>query len=256
MRLKTKNNSTIVNLLQHLQRKNRTDAASKGQSFVELALIIPILLVMLLGVVEVAFFLGRYLDILDLTREAARFASVRDPFETTNSDFNCSTPNLFDFYYDTACIFSPPATSDMCTDLSFCNGMNPYVSLDETMDDVVISVYTITNNSVSNIWPSGGYWALSDHDADGANNGNWQTDCEGNIVRSEPYYTSAMINSTLAESSSGPANKGYVAVEFYYCYEQALNIPILSEFVPNPMRIHAYTLMPLPASQPSATPKP
>ena len=35
---------------------------------------------MLLGMVEVVVFIGRYLDVLDLTREAARFASVRDPF--------------------------------------------------------------------------------------------------------------------------------------------------------------------------------
>ena len=52
----------------------------RGQSFLELALILPILLIMLMGLVEVSLFIGRYLDILDLTREAARFASVRDPF--------------------------------------------------------------------------------------------------------------------------------------------------------------------------------
>ena len=56
---------------------------SRGQSFVELALVVPILLLILLGVVEVAFFMGRYLDVLDLTREAARFASGRSPYLIT-----------------------------------------------------------------------------------------------------------------------------------------------------------------------------
>ncbi len=53
---------------------------SRGQSFLELALVLPILLLMLMGLVEVAIYIGRYLDALDLTREAARFASIRDPF--------------------------------------------------------------------------------------------------------------------------------------------------------------------------------
>ena len=51
----------------------------KAQSFVELALVLPIILLILLGLVEVSFFISRYLDVMDLTREAARFASIRDP---------------------------------------------------------------------------------------------------------------------------------------------------------------------------------
>ncbi len=49
-----------------------------GQSLVELAIILPLLLLMLAGMVEVAFGMFAYLTALDLTREAARFASVRD----------------------------------------------------------------------------------------------------------------------------------------------------------------------------------
>ncbi len=65
----------------------------RGQSFLELALILPILLIMLMGLVEVSLFIGRYLDILDLTREAARFASVRDPFVTVPiENVSCSLP--------------------------------------------------------------------------------------------------------------------------------------------------------------------
>ncbi len=41
-------------------------------------MVLPVLIILLLGVVEVTLFLGRYLDVLDLTREAARFASARD----------------------------------------------------------------------------------------------------------------------------------------------------------------------------------
>lgn len=225
---------------------------TRGQSYVELVIVLPVLLIVLLGLVEVVVFAGRYLDVLDLTRQAARFASTHDPFDTlVATDENCSTPNQFDFFYDTACIFSPPAGSAMCTDLNFCNGMNPYVAIDPTRDDVVISIYTVSSNQVSDVWPSGGYWNLS------GGNENWKRDCDGNMLNpapSSPYYTESLVNSMLV-SGSVPT-KGFVAVEVYYCHEQILNLPFLSQFIQNPMRIHAYTLMPLPAAQPTPTPKP
>jgi len=229
----------------------------RGQSFLELALVLPVLLIILLGMVEVVFFIGRYLDVLDLTREAARFASVRDPFVVENlSTVSCSNPEPFNFYYHTACIFSPPPDSSAtCTDPEFCNGLNPYILLNPALDDVVISVFTITDHAVSNAWPSpSGYWALSDHDSDTAHNANWQTDCQGNVVRTSPNYTVAKVNQEML--ANAPTNKGFVAVELYYCYDQVLAVPLMNIFLPNPLRLHAYTLMPLPAAQPSPTPKP
>jgi hypothetical protein len=247
----------VSHLIDLLKKRLQTQfrRPMKAQSYIELALILPILLIVLLGLIEVVYFIGRYLDVLDLTREAARFASVRDPFSGVVGDQDCSTPNLFEFYYDTACVFSPPANSPSCTDSAFCNGMNPYILLDPALDDVVISVYTVTDNSVSNAWPApNGYWALSDHDADVMHNSNWRYDCDGTLINNEPYYTSAVIDNAL--SLSAPPNEGFIAVEFYYCHNQVLNLPIVSQIIPNPMRIHAYTIMPLPASAPSPTPKP
>ena len=236
---------------------------SRGQSFVELALVVPILLLILLGVVEVAFFMGRYLDVLDLTREAARFASGRAPYlnnsadpRPASADYDCSTPDQFDFYYDTACIFSPPSNA-VCEAASdpFCNGFNSFITFNPATDDVVISVFTIEGQVVQQRWPDpNGYWVLSNHDADTANNDNFKRDCQGNVVRTEPYYTTAFVQDFLDASSSTTPKKGYVAVEFYYCYEQVLNLPILTDIIPNPMQIHAYTFMPLPAAQPTREP--
>ncbi len=62
------------------RRRSRLRGKSTGQSLIELGIILPILFIMILGVVEVAAFLGAYLDGLDLVREAGRFASQRDPF--------------------------------------------------------------------------------------------------------------------------------------------------------------------------------
>jgi len=47
-----------------------------------------------------------------------------------------------------------------------------------------------------------------------------------------------------------------VAVEFYYCYWQMLHLPVFNQLIPNPLRVHVFTVMPIPAAQPSATPLP
>ena len=234
--------------------------APSGQSLLELALILPILLLILTGVVEISFFVGRYLDVLDLTREAARFASARDPqipemiLGITPGDMDCSTPDLFNFYYDTACIFSPPAGSPECDNPDFCNGLNSYLHLNPETDDVMISVYTITNHTVSNLWPDVGYWALSENDGIVGNDGNWQRNCQGDTTRSTGHFNEGVINAMLDAAS--PNTKAFVAVEFFYCYEQVLNLPVFTDFVPNPIQVHAYTIMPLPEGEPTPTPIP
>lgn len=241
----------------------------KAQSFVELAIALPILLLILLGLIEVSFFIARYLDVMDLTREAARFASIRDPQigETAatwvSNTYDCQNATPFNFYYHTACIFSPPQNSPMCPAASrFCNGLNPLVYLDPAVDDVVIKIFTIEGSTdVTHVYPippeslDDGYWAFSDHDeVDTAHDGNWQRGCDPTdttIINTETHYTEDLVHNELVAGS--PKNKGFVAIEFYYCYHQVLNLPIANWLIPSPMRIHAYTLMPLPAAQPYPT---
>ncbi|MEE4195794.1 MAG: TadE/TadG family type IV pilus assembly protein [Anaerolineae bacterium] len=225
----------------------------KGQSLIEMALIVPILLIMVLGLVEVAAFMGAYLDALDLVREAARFASLRDPFYVGPTDMNCST-EAFDYYYDTVCIFSPPAGDARCTiGDPFCNGVNSATTLDMTRDDIVISAYTVVDQNVTATYPPpDGYYAYSDHDSDTVNNGNWQKNCEGDVVRFTPYFTAAKMNSYL--SPNAPPKRAFVAVEYYYCYEQMLKAPVLYQIMPEVMRIHVYTVISLPAAIPTSTP--
>lgn len=244
----------------------------KAQSFVELAVVLPIVLLILMGLVEITFFIARYLDVMDLTREAARFASNKDPqigkpdATWVPNKYDCQNETDFNFYYHTACVFSPPRDSGMCPPASrFCNGLNPLVYLDPAVDDVVITLYTIEGSTnVTNVYPdppeslTTDYWAFSDHDeVDTTHNSNWQRGCDPNdatIIRTAPHYSASVVQQELIASS--PLNKGFVAVEFFYCYRQVLNLPLANMLVENPMRIHAYTLMPLPSIQPHPTPTP
>ncbi|MBN1963987.1 MAG: pilus assembly protein [Anaerolineae bacterium] len=54
-------------------------AAQRGQSLVELTLMMPILMIMLLGLVEVGWLASNFMILLDVTREAGRFGAGGDP---------------------------------------------------------------------------------------------------------------------------------------------------------------------------------
>lgn len=229
--------------------------AIKGQSFVELALILPILMFLLAGLVEIGALIYDYLSILDVAREAARFASEHDhkilvapPGGLPQSA--CADDALH-FYYDTACVVVG-------------TGFNTNIKLDPARDDVAISVFTIDDNQVKsrNPYISDDVWSLYSD--------NWTKDCEGNVVSTTPFMTNAEMNarlviatptvgaSTPTGSASGgaPTDKGRVLVEVYYCHEQILNLPIASQMLPNPVRLHAYTIMPAPEAAPTPTPMP
>jgi hypothetical protein len=214
----------------------------KGQSFVELALVIPLLLLVLAGMVELGFFIFTYLNALDLTREAARFASTRDYHQATSGPTTLAecTNSTLDYYKDTACFFIDP-------------NLNPYIPITNTLySDVVITVFTVSNDVVTDRWPEAGnpgpednQWTLYGD--------NWQKDCHGNVVRTEPFFTNDQMNAMFASNPDAPKNKGVVLVEVYYCYNQILSLPVLTEFLPTPIRMHAFSLMPDPEAIPTPT---
>ncbi len=249
----------------------------RAQSFVEFALVLPILLLILLGVVEMTLFIGTYINLVDLTREAARFASNRDPFSPTGT-YTCTlgSGKVFDFFYDTSCIFSPLETQ-ACLNAHdpFCNGFNSTVPLKSNEDDILVYVFTesaatvmqggspvlqpvISNNERCDVSTASGCipWIWSNHDANTTHNDNWQRDCD---TLSTPGTTTQNFTPAIIQSYLQPTampDKGFVVVEVIYCYHQVLNIPILSNFLPNPMKIDTYSIMPLPAAQPTPIPTP
>ena len=221
---------------------------NSGQSFIELALVIPFLLMLIAGLVEVGFFIHSYLTLLDLTRESARFASLRDPFTLnaaggTLPDAACSDGNTLHYYFDTACIILD-------------TGFNPFVPLDTNLDDIAISVLTVSGNTISNRWPadSDGVWSLSTASDGWAGSESWTKDCDGNVINTTPYFTNTEVQSMF--QAGAPTNKGIVIVEVYYCYHHVLNLPILSDYVDNPLRMHAYSIMPAFEAIPTPTPIP
>lgn len=189
--------------------RRRNQRRARAQSFLELALVLPVLLIMLLAMVEVAIFIGRYLDVLDLTREVARQAAREERFQNQNA-----------FFADTFSYLTPPP-----------DGLNSYITINPAVDDVVISVFDLRGS---------GEWIMRNQST---TNENYKKDCDGNPARALPHFTLANVITI----GSPPANEGMIAVEVFYCHQLALNLPILSAFIPNPVQIHAFTIFPFPA---------
>jgi hypothetical protein len=216
---------------------------TKGQSFVELALVLPVLVLLMAGVIEIAFLYFSYMSALDLTREAARFASARDfrQLEPAIPEDPCHDIYLH-YYYDTTCFFTDPE-------------INSSLEISPTdYADVAISVFTVTGNQVTNRWPDNadGVFSLYQTNVAGTLVPNWKLDCAGNIVRTEPYMTNQELESMFQPDA--PTEKGFVLVEVYYCYHHKIGLPFLTWAIPNPLRMHSYTIMPAAEAIPTPTP--
>jgi hypothetical protein len=156
------------NFKQILARLDGAPTDSKGQSLMELTMTMPILLFMLLGLVEVGWLANNYLTLIDISREAARFGSVRDPedlwdnghetiFEHMDCDeeqgtfnnFKSQSPPLTEWPGDKDRMMSYGYTHNVETTMGYYDNiactvlanMSPLV-FDDSRDDVVVSVFS------------------------------------------------------------------------------------------------------------------
>jgi hypothetical protein len=189
------------------------------------------------------------MNALDLTREASRFASSRD-FTALTVENPSGLPEsacvdaALHYYYDTACFF-------LDTDI------NPYLAISPSQyADVVVTVFTVNDDQVTDRWPDDGNGSMGDNHWS-LYNDNWTRDCNGSVILSEPFYTNAEIEAMFVRGTGVPmTDRGLVLVELYYCYRQVLGLPVISQIIPNPLRMHAFTLMPAAQAIPTPTPIP
>ena len=207
-----------VDLRAFRARLTRSSKIRRSQSLVEFTLMLPILLLMLSGLVEFGFLLNTYLDVIDAARDAARFAANDDPTVGSPTDL---TPNFWNRAWRNS-------RGSLFTSSDGRINWTPTDAFDCTPSivkgDVVVSAFGFLNNTVQTRYPVG--------DSDGASNcGNYQS-----------KLSTADIN--LKMDSLSVENSGAVLVEIYYEYEMLLGLPWITAFVPDPILIHAYTIMP------------
>jgi Flp pilus assembly protein TadG len=223
-----------------LHRRQLTAAQAKrrrlaGQSLVELAIFFPILLMLLSGVVEFGFLLNQYLNLLDGPREAARFAVDISPFRTAVTDAQPA------FYTAVAG--------------EVMNAIKP-IQLISTRDDVVISIFSVNGSAVAR-YPTAGH--ISGESALDNTPGEWHLYGQGGACNPATDQTchpstvsNAQVSAWVSQTGGGalPPSMGVVLVEVYYSYPQTLKLPWLTIFIPDPILVHAFTMMPLPAAEP------
>jgi hypothetical protein len=197
---------------------------ARGQSLVEIAIALPVLLLLLSGMIEVGFMLNYYLSLLDSTREAARLYSNFDPF-LRDEDHNPIGDNL---------IFYQGVAEEVLRTLQPANELDTSrkIRLIPASDDVVVSVFSVDGTHVVRFPSSTGgeYHKFNNQPSD---------------------FSNAEIISRLI--GTAPPT-GILLVEVYYAYHQVLALPWITIVIPNPTMLHAYTMMPLSAAEPTPIP--
>lgn len=195
-----------------------------GQSFIELALVLSILIMMLAGVVEFGYLLNQYITLVEGTRETARYLS---PFLFVN-DNGTLNENVYlngvghmvggSIELNDSMMVIPPEAGSIWP-----------IRLDgSTGDDIVISVFSIEADGTITRFPDNdGYSHLGNH---------------------KSRFTDADISAKLV---SGAPSSGAILVEIFYNYHQILN---LLEGWTGPILVHSYSIMPLSGAEPTATP--
>jgi hypothetical protein len=207
-----------INPLMLSLSRHKVSKKEKGQSFVELSLVVLFLMLFVAGIVEFGFLLNNYLNLVDASREAVRYSSNFDPFLPT-----CPVPP------DAGCL-----DGDFFEDTFFLTEdvLAPLVLDSSKGDDIVVSFFSVAD----------GYYVRFPDDQG-----------KSRYLNQVSKFSNAEIQSRL-DSSAPPT--GVLLVEIFYHYPQLLKLPVFTAFVQDPMPVYVYAIMPLSAAEPLPTPTP
>jgi hypothetical protein len=231
----------------------------RGQSFVELMIVVLILALLLAGVVEFGFLMTNYFHVLDAAREAARSQSTNEAFDKTNGN----TQLLF--YYNAVTVAG--------------DTMFPVVLDPNHGDDIVISVFSVTNgipkrypldgggNSIQTGWSLcenyAGYVTymltsdpLHPYTIPPALLGPGWDNCSASPAT---YKRLSQMSTAEIQSKLNPTapQTGVLLVEIIYDYPQLLKLPVFNNSIysaiPDPIPLYLYSVMPLSSAEPTPT---
>lgn len=257
-------------------------ASIRGQSFVELAIMMPIMILLIGGMTEVVFVFNDYLQMLDGVRAGARYSSDLNPYPTDlaspgayDSIKDCST--TLNFFRQTACVTlanllpinlkhgSISRSRDVAT--GTCKNPSP------VQDDIVISIFgthvwdptnsgtnqvdTVRyyNNFVdTSVSPNVGKLVVDDTTNPAGQDSGWSymQDWYGSGGMCS-HFTMSQVQGLMLNSAP---STGIVLVEVYYNHPQMFDLPVFYDFIPNPIPLWTYAFFPLASAEPTVTPAP
>jgi len=195
-----------------MQTKAGKRARQRGQSFVEMLLFLPAILLMIVIIVDSGFLMYHYLTMLDGSREGARYGAEFDPFLVT------------DLYQRISNNVVLPSVQPALPDTG------------EEDLDVVISIFSVGNSggvpTVTARYPDANGWSLNN---EGGRTGTSR----------ESAFSIADVNARL-QGMSGSPDTGILLVEVWFDDHQFMSVPFASMVTAlDPIRLHAYTFMPI-----------
>lgn len=259
----------------------------RGQAFVELALIMPIMLIMIAGMVEVVFAFNDYLQMLDGARNGARDSANLNPYPKAGSaydaDKDCADTN--NFWRRTACNtkrFLLPVDINRESSPYTAGGPDDCISRaiepDKFVNDIVISIFTtavVDADGPGGNPPTFEVRRFKDSNYNGgnpylvedANDVGWSFVMDQTAPPPGPRYrgmcsafdTGADITPLLLGSggaASAAPNTAYLLVEVFYRHYQLFDLPAFGDVIENPIRLHAYAIFPISAAEATPTPEP
>ena len=216
----------MKNIMKKYLLRFRSDG--KGQSFMELAIVLSVLLTLLLGMVEFSLLLNNYITVVDASRQGARFASTKDPYNT--ADY----PTLADFYtaVDTA-IEGQKNPGD-------AGALSP-ILLNPSIDDIIVSLVTVKSAS--------DFTRTTYH-------------IYGNGNHASSKVDDSQITTSIT-ASAAPTGSGLVIIEIFYACSAADNcliqiFPLIQgpDYCKPCVEIYTNTIMPMSSIKPTPVPGP
>lgn len=241
----------IITLMERVRQRAKRLPYARGQGLIETALLFPVLLVVLSGLVEFGFMLNEYMAIQDAARNTARF-QADGSFILIDNDHNCTSTR--DFYRQAACLVNQELAQERPEiRLNFGNGH----------DDVIVSSFSIAQEyctspatfpPIPRVPPAPGLSCVTLRFPEAYGEAGWSAALDQTGTRNQSSrFTIADINERL--DSMAPST-GLVLVEIFYDYDQKLNLPWITAFLADPVLLHNYTIMPLVSAEPTPTPEP
>lgn len=214
--------------------KHRLSRWQRGQGFVEFALVVPVLIIVLSGTVEIGFMFNDLMALQDAARNAARFG-VDGAYDSLDNDFACATTR--DFYRQLGCLVVQELAQE-----------RPQITLNigNGADDVVVSVFTVEGGSSPTV---------SQRHPETAGEAGWSfgEDIPAWGIRNQSSrIPTSRIDGMLTISTP---NTGFVLVEIFFQYQHKLGLPWITVFIEDPLLLHVYAIMPNSSAEPTSTPE-
>ncbi len=215
-------------------RKRPQLGGTKGQSLVEMALTLPLLLLMFVGLVEVGAALRNYLIVVNANREGTRFAARGSWFDTEED-----VQFIFQRVIAAAGIeqqgdgtllpvFRPQAIDDLPANTTIAVH---YIQVPDQIDDV--GSLAVEPPLVFGPWYTGTlHFGETRVDADAIAEEARQKNYEFN----QEYFIETGLLDIASEDN-------FVVVEVWFEHEQLLKLPIFTEVLPERFTLYARSTM-------------